>query len=141
MGIGFNVIKDAIIILCTKGVYQQVKAYQRRGRIYAAKGSSFVALSRTGTSAPNTNVEDFEFDGFTPDYDDLGRMYMPGEVPADKNKSHGSYDVNSCGVFDELVDNSVHVLTHSVVPETWRVVGCWAEVNDEEMKLPGGRAL
>lgn len=86
MGIGFHIIEDATIILRTKGVYQQVKAYERRGRIYAAKGSSFIAMSKTGTSVPDTSVEDFEFEGLTPDYDALGRMYMPGKVPADKRK-------------------------------------------------------
>lgn len=81
MGVAFHVIEDALVILRTKGVYKQVKAYQRRGRIYAAQGSSFIAMSKTGTSVPNTSIEDFE--GLTPDYDALGRMYMPGKVPAD----------------------------------------------------------
>lgn len=83
MGIGFHVIEDATVILRTKGVFKQVKAYQRRGRIYAAQGSSYIALSKSGTSVPNTSVDDYEFDGFTPDFDALGRMYMPGQVPPD----------------------------------------------------------
>lgn len=79
MSITFHVIDDAVVILRSKGVYKQVKAYERNGRLYAAHGSGFISLSHSGTSAPNISVDAFEF-GFEPEYNKLGYMYKPGTL-------------------------------------------------------------
>jgi hypothetical protein len=83
MAITFHVIDDAVVILRSKGVYKQVKAYQRNDRIYAAHGSGFIALSKNGTSAPNVSTDEYEL-GFEPDTCALGRLYMPGKAPKRK---------------------------------------------------------
>lgn len=81
MGGCFHEIEGAVVVLRSKGVYTQAKVYQRNGRIYAAKGSSFIALSRDGTSVPTISVDAIEFENMNPELDRLGRMYVPGAVP------------------------------------------------------------
>lgn len=78
--IAFHVIDGAVVILRSKGVFKQVKAYQRNDRIYAAYGSGFISLSKSGTSAPNISVDEYDL-GFEPDTCTLGRLYMPGKAP------------------------------------------------------------
>lgn len=85
MAITFHVIDDAVVILRSKGVYKQVKAYERNDRIYAAYGSGYISLSKSGTSAPNVSVDEYEL-GFEPDFCALGRMYKPGKAPKRKAK-------------------------------------------------------
>ena len=54
----FHVIEDAQIILKAKGVYKQVKLYQRGGRLYAGWGSGFIVLMKSGgTSHPTVSWE------------------------------------------------------------------------------------
>lgn len=69
----FHVIDDAFAILRSRGVYKQAKLYERKGRIYAQHGSGFIALTRSGTTAPNVSVDEIE--GLTPAFDDMARMY------------------------------------------------------------------
>lgn len=55
----FRVIEDAQIILRNRGVYKQVKLYDRGGRLYAQWGSGFIVLLASGnTSHPNVVWED-----------------------------------------------------------------------------------
>jgi hypothetical protein len=83
--ITFHAIDDAVVILRNKGVYKQVKAYKRAGRIYAAYGSGFISLRKDGTSAPNVNVDGLEL-GFEPEYTALGHMVEPGHPEAKKGR-------------------------------------------------------
>lgn len=49
----FHQIEDAAVILQSKGVYRQVKAYQRNGDLYAGHGGGFIRLyDRGNTSVP-----------------------------------------------------------------------------------------
>jgi len=83
MDILFHAIDDAVVILRSKGVYKQVKAYTRKGYVYAKHGSGFVRLTKRGTGLPNVNVDDFDL-GFEPQYTKLGYMVEPGHGDADK---------------------------------------------------------
>lgn len=52
----FHIIDDAAIILRSKGVFRQAKAYTRDGGLYAGYGSGFIRLSVDGhTSLPNVS--------------------------------------------------------------------------------------
>lgn len=77
--IGFRLIDDAVVILRSRGVYKQAKAYIRNGRVYAAYGAGFISLSNGTTGVPNVMLVDFEL-GFEPIYNKLGRMLKPNEV-------------------------------------------------------------
>lgn len=60
----FSIVEDAQVILFSKGVYRQVKVYERDGKFYAAQGSGFIRLSRGGqTTVPSIRWQ--ETDGFT----------------------------------------------------------------------------
>jgi len=55
----FVIIPDAYVILASKGVTRQAKAYERNGRIYAQFGGGFIGLNdRNGTSVTNVRWED-----------------------------------------------------------------------------------
>lgn len=50
----FTIIEGAQVIVHSRGVYRQVKVFQRGDRIYAQHGSGYVKLYCGGaTSAPN----------------------------------------------------------------------------------------
>lgn len=50
----FHIIDDAAVILRVKGVYRQVKVYQRAGELYAGWGGGFIGLRRNnGTTRPD----------------------------------------------------------------------------------------
>ncbi len=52
----FHIIDDAHAIVRSRGVYRQVKVYQRGGKIYAGHGAGFIRLhAHNGTSAPNVS--------------------------------------------------------------------------------------
>lgn len=54
----FTVIEDSNVILHSKGVYKQTKAYQRGERIYAAHAGGFIRLGAAGmTSTPNVRYD------------------------------------------------------------------------------------
>lgn len=49
----FTIVEDAHVILYAKGVYRQVKVFERDGKYHAAQGSGFIRLHRGGvTSVP-----------------------------------------------------------------------------------------
>lgn len=55
----FHVIEDKTVILRSKGVYRQAKAYRRGDQLYAGFGVGFVKLcGANGTSNPNVSWED-----------------------------------------------------------------------------------
>lgn len=83
--ITFHVIEDAVVILRSKGVFKQVKAYERGGYIYAAHGSGFIRLSVNGTSVPNVSVDALDL-GFTPERTALGYYVRPGHEDAKPQK-------------------------------------------------------
>lgn len=52
----FHVIEDAAVVLRSKGVFRQTKAYRRGEFIYAGYGSGFVQLlARGATSHPDVS--------------------------------------------------------------------------------------
>lgn len=52
----FHQIDDAHVVVYARGVYKQVKLYQRDGLLYAGHGSGFIALFVNGnTSLPNAS--------------------------------------------------------------------------------------
>lgn len=58
----FHIIDDAAVILRAKGVYKQVKMYQRAGELYAGWGSGFIGLRREHTTTlPNVSWEDIDW--------------------------------------------------------------------------------
>lgn len=76
----------------------------------------------------------------------------------DKNKRRawlwGDWDIVAGGAFDDLWDESIHVLPRFAVPATWRIdrsfdwgsthpfsVGFWAECNGDDAILPDGKRL
>lgn len=76
----FSAIEDSVVILKSKGVYKQVKAYRRNGFIYAGYGSGFIRIVKNGsvfgTSVSDINVDGFDL-GFEPAYGDYGYMIDP----------------------------------------------------------------
>lgn len=73
----FRKIDDVFVILSSKGVLQQVEAFERNNFVYAKKGSGFIGLrsNHGGTTSPTTLW--LEIEGYDPHYDELGRMvYM-----------------------------------------------------------------
>lgn len=76
----FRKIDDVHVILSSKGVMQQVEAFERNGFIYAKKGSGFIGLrsNHGGTTSPTTLW--LEIEGLTPEYDDLGRMIIKHQI-------------------------------------------------------------
>lgn len=68
----FHVIEDAAVILRSKGVYRQAKAYKRGIGLYAGYGNGFIRLYKNGgTSLPSVSWEGH--DGPQTTYDTLGR--------------------------------------------------------------------
>lgn len=60
----FHIVEDAQIVLRSKGVYRQVKMYQRVGELYAGWGSGFIGLRRDhGTTLPNVSWETLDAPG------------------------------------------------------------------------------
>lgn len=65
---------------------------------------------------------------------------------------HGSWDITSGGMFDDIWDPAVHVLPNFYIPNSWRIdrsfdwgssrpfsVGWWAESDGSDLRLPNGR--
>lgn len=70
----FTVIEDAWAIVVSKGVYRQVKVYERGGRIYVGHGSGFIAAYSQGrTGLPNVRWDDVHVPS-DHKFDGLGRM-------------------------------------------------------------------
>lgn len=68
----FTVIEYAWAIVVSKGVYRQVKVYERNRRIYVGHGSGFIAAYRSGkTGLPNVRWDDIQCEH---QFDKLGRM-------------------------------------------------------------------
>lgn len=68
----FHVIDEAVVIVKSKGVYRQVKAYRRGIGLYAGHGSGFIRLYKDGgTSLPSVTWE--SHDGPETTFDRLGR--------------------------------------------------------------------
>lgn len=71
----FHVIDDVAVILRSKGVYRQAKAYRRGIALFAGYGSGFIRLHRDGgTSLPSVTWEGH--DGPDTTYDKLGRAQV-----------------------------------------------------------------
>lgn len=70
----FHIIDDAAAILVAKGVYRQVKVYQRGGALYAAYGAGFIRLYKNGTSLANVRCEDVETPGWHQSFDVHGKI-------------------------------------------------------------------
>jgi hypothetical protein len=85
----FTIIDDAFVILRSRGVYKQAKAYERDGKIYAGFGAGFIQISKTGsTSVPNVRVDGFEL-GFEPSFASLGYLVKPDHPEAVKTPAIG----------------------------------------------------
>lgn len=55
----FSVIEGGVVVLASKGVWKQVKLYEREGgELYAAQGSGFIALRKDN----RTTVPDVRWD-------------------------------------------------------------------------------
>lgn len=55
----FHIIDDAQIILRSRGVFRQVKAFRRGDELFAGHGSGFIALfAKGGTSVPTISWVD-----------------------------------------------------------------------------------
>lgn len=68
----FHIIEDAAVILRSKGVFRQAKAYRRGIALYAGHGTGFIRLHKDGgTSLPNVSWEGH--DGPATTYDPMGR--------------------------------------------------------------------
>lgn len=70
----FHLIDDAAAILVSKGVYRQVKVYQRGGALFAAHGSGFIRLYKNGTSLPTVRCEEVDVPGWHISLDAFGKM-------------------------------------------------------------------
>lgn len=77
MTIGFQEIRDSIVITRSKGVHKQLTAYHRKGYIYVGTAGGFVLLRKEGnTNMPNLVWEEHDL-GFAPKYNAVGRMMKP----------------------------------------------------------------
>lgn len=57
----FTQIPEGQIIILKNGIYQQVAAYERAGRIYAKASGGYVRLNHGGaTSAPNVRWHEID---------------------------------------------------------------------------------
>ena len=71
----FHVIDDVAVILRSKGVYRQAKAYKRGIDLFAGYGSGFIRLYKDGgTSLPTVSWEGH--DGPETTYDKMGRAQV-----------------------------------------------------------------
>lgn len=91
-------------------------------------------------------------------------IYLPDAYIAqlhqetDKNKRKawlgGRWDISAGGAFDDLWEDTVHILERFPIPKAWILdrafdwgsthpfsVGWWAEANGEEVKMPNGRPV
>lgn len=72
----FHLIDDAAAILVSKGVFRQVKVYQRGGALFAGYGAGFIRLyDKRGTSLPNVSLEALEVPTLYK-ADKLGRLVL-----------------------------------------------------------------
>lgn len=71
----FHEIIDSIVILRSKGVFIQTKAFSYKGQVFAKKGNGFVKLVKfqRGTSCPTVSWESVQLP-FEVSYDKLGVM-------------------------------------------------------------------
>tara|TARA_R110002153_G_scaffold274298_2_gene448222 strand:- start:36905 stop:37153 length:249 start_codon:yes stop_codon:yes gene_type:complete len=72
----FTILPDSFAILRSSGVYRQAKLFSRVGFVYAAHGSGFIRLSRSGTTIPKVSIADLVLD-FTPAYNNVGWLIAP----------------------------------------------------------------
>lgn len=77
----FTAINDAVVITRSKGVFRQVKAFERKGFIYAQYGGGFIRLVKNGTQLSNLGVEEFDL-GFEPKFTRMGYMVKPDHPEA-----------------------------------------------------------
>ena len=77
----FHKVEDAVIILVSKGTFEQTEVYSRKGYLYAKHGRGFIRLQKheKGTSCPNVNYDDIYLP-FEPAYDEIGRMMLPSHM-------------------------------------------------------------
>lgn len=60
----FHVIEDSAVILRSKGVYRQVKAYRRADAVYAGWGNGYIRLlNGSATTHPNVSWDGIEAAG------------------------------------------------------------------------------
>ena len=72
----FAEIEGAVAIVASKGVYRQVKVYERKRRVYVQYGGGFIWVWRKGTSIPKVRVDDIQLP-FEPEWDAHGNMLVP----------------------------------------------------------------
>ena len=71
----FHLIPEEFAIIRHKGVYRQCRLYHRENYIYAAWGSGYVRLSRSGTSVPDHVLERVTYKNIKTD--EFGRYIYP----------------------------------------------------------------
>lgn len=60
----FHVIEDSAVILRSKGVFRQVRAYRRGGDVYAGWGNGYIRLlAGSSTTHPNVSWDGIEATG------------------------------------------------------------------------------
>lgn len=70
----FTVIEDAWAVLISRGVYRQVKVYERKGAVFVAHGSGYIATYSNGrTGLPNIRWDELHVD-FKIETDSIGRV-------------------------------------------------------------------
>lgn len=83
----FHVVDEAAVILRSKGVFKQAKAYIRGRAVYAGASGGFVRLYKGGgTSMPNISWEDIDLNG-------IGADSLASDI-------HGKLSFN--GAFEQL---------------------------------------
>lgn len=71
----FHVLDDVAVILRSKGVFRQAKAYRRGVGLYAGHGTGFIRLYKDGgASLPSVTWEGH--DGPDTTYDSMGRAQV-----------------------------------------------------------------
>lgn len=75
-GLEFHEIPDSVVILRSKGVFKQTKAFLRGGKVYAKHGSGFIMLNRHGTTVPTVMVDGFNIGDLEANFNKLGRLEL-----------------------------------------------------------------
>lgn len=79
----FHIIDEGAAITLCKGVYRQVKVYQRGGKIYAGHAGGYIRLYKSGgTSLPHVSWKDIDAPGGTVREDTFSLDWEPSPAVA-----------------------------------------------------------
>lgn len=81
----FHIIPEAEAIVRSKGVFKQVKVYQRAGALFIGAGGGFVRIYKDGnTGMPNLSWDDIDIPGIGGKDDlrgdTLGKLSLPPTI-------------------------------------------------------------